>query len=120
MPITSRRILCIDDDEFSHELLCIHLAGYEVVTVATLAAGLQRAGQERFDLYLIDVMLPDGSGLDLCGQFRQSDAVTPIIFLTADARPATREAALQAGAQMLLTKPLDFAALKEAVIRLIG
>ncbi len=120
MPTPRWRILCIDDDEFSHELLCIHLAGYEIVTEATLTAGRQRAEQESFDLYLLDVMLPDGNGIELCKQLRQSEALTPIIFLTADARPATREAALRAGAQMLLSKPVDFDALKAAVTRLIG
>ncbi|HWQ34159.1 MAG TPA: response regulator [Blastocatellia bacterium] len=115
-----QRILCIDDDEFCHELLCFHLTEYEMNSLKTLAEGLRRAESERFDLYLLDHFLPDGSGIELCRQIRRFDAATPIVIISADARPATREEALRAGAQVFFSKPVDFDELKRLITEMLS
>ena len=66
----SRRILYIEDHDDTRELVTLLLAqkSYEVITGTTIKSGVELAGTEKFDLYLLDSWLPDGSGLDLCKQ----------------------------------------------------
>jgi DNA-binding response OmpR family regulator len=116
-PATKRRILCIDDDSDTCELLtvCLGLDGYEVVTATTFQEAARLAKEELFDLYLIDERLPDGEGLNLCRAIRAFDRHTPIVFYSADARQATRQAASNAGAQAFLVKPCDPAFLSDTL-----
>ena len=107
IPHPTRRVLYIEDHEDTRELVTLVLEqkSYEVVTGGTIASGVELAGSEQFDLYLLDSWLPDGSGLDLCKQIRQFDPVTPILFYSAAAYEADREQALRSGAQAYLVKP---------------
>jgi DNA-binding response OmpR family regulator len=76
----SRRILYIEDHDDTRELVTLLLAqqSYEVITGSTIASGVALAGTEKFDLYLLDSWLPDGSGLELCKRIRQFDKTKPI------------------------------------------
>jgi DNA-binding response OmpR family regulator len=114
------RILYIEDHEDTRELVTLLLAKkYEVITGATIESGVQLAGSEDFDLYLLDSWLPDGSGLDLCRQIRQFDKITPILFYSAAAYAADCEKALQCGAQGYLAKPSAPSQLCDLVTQLI-
>ena len=117
----SRRILYIEDHDDTRELVTLLLAqkSYEVITGTTIASGVALAGTERFDLYLLDSWLPDGSGLDLCKQIRQFDKTTPILFYSAAAYAADSELALNCGAQAYLVKPSQPTELCELVTDLI-
>jgi DNA-binding response OmpR family regulator len=77
------------------------------------------ASEERFDLYLLDSWLPDGSGLDLCRRIRKFDPVTPIFFYSAAAYEADKNMALSAGAQAYLIKPSQTSELCDLVSSLI-
>ena len=103
----SRRILYIEDHDDTRELVTLLLAqkSYEVITGSTIASGVALAGAEKFDLYLLDSWLPDGSGLELCKRIRQFDKTTPILFYSAAAYAADSELALNCGAQAYLVKP---------------
>jgi len=103
----SRRILYIEDHDDTRELVTLLLAqqSYEVITGSTIASGVALAGTEKFDLYLLDSWLPDGSGLELCKRIRQFDKTTPILFYSAAAYAADSELALNCGAQAYLVKP---------------
>jgi DNA-binding response OmpR family regulator len=105
---TKRRILCIEDNEDSCDILGIVLgnAGYELVSTNTVADALNKTLTESFDLILLDNHLPDGSGLELCQQIREVNNHTPICFYTSDAFLKQREAAMQAGANVYLVKPV--------------
>ena len=102
-------ILCAEDDKDTCELLNMVLgsSGYEVVSAHTFADALTKALAGKFDIYLLDNQMPDGSGVDLCRQIREFDAETPIIFYSADAFPRAIEAAMEAGANDYLIKPVD-------------
>jgi CheY-like chemotaxis protein len=102
------RILCIEDNEDSCEILDILLsrAGYEVVLARTAAEALNRTLTDSFDVLLLDNHLPDGSGLELCQQIREFNRHTPICFYTSDAYPKQIEAAMRAGANAYLVKPV--------------
>lgn len=115
------RVLYIEDHEDTRELvvLLLGLKSYEVVTGATIESGIALALAQKFDLYLLDSWLPDGSGLDLCQRIREFDKTTPILFYSAAAYASDHETALQCGAQAYLIKPSQPSELCRLVSELI-
>ena len=101
------RVLYIEDHEDTRELVTLVLEqrSYVVVTGSTIESGIQLAGSQDFDLYLLDSWLPDGSGLDLCREIRKFDKATPILFYSAAAYEIDKNQALNSGAQAYLIKP---------------
>jgi CheY-like chemotaxis protein len=100
------RILCVEDNQEIRDYLQLLLVqtGYAVVAAGTMVEGLRQAKTQRFDLYLLDNNLPDGSGLDLCRLIRTFDPQTPIIFYSSFSASTMQEAALAAGAQSYISK----------------
>jgi two-component system response regulator MprA len=111
------RILCIDDDRDTCEMITILLgqAGYAVESAMSVADGLIKARQGDFDLILLDWSFEDGTGIDLCRQIRASDAQTPILFYTGEIDAAAIRAALSSGAQGYLIKPVAVDHLLQAI-----
>jgi DNA-binding response OmpR family regulator len=107
LPKNTARVLYIEDHEDTRELVTLVLEqrSFEVVTGATIESALVLASSQRFDLYLLDSWLPDGSGLDLCRQIREFDKATPILFYSAAAYEMDRAEAIASGAQAYLIKP---------------
>src|SRR5262245_57069981 len=107
MQVQKPRVLYIEDHEDTRELVTLLLGqrNYEVITGTTIESGIALAVEQKFDLYLLDSWLPDGSGLDLCQQIREFDKTTPILFYSAAAFASDHELALQCGAQAYLIKP---------------
>jgi DNA-binding response OmpR family regulator len=101
------RVLYIEDHEDTRELVTLVLEQkcLEVVTGSTIKSGVELAGSQEFDLYLLDSWLPDGSGLELCRQIREFDKATPILFYSAAAYEMDRAEAIKSGAQAYLIKP---------------
>ncbi len=109
------RILSVEDEVLNRALLRAvlerasdrRLRDAELVEATTLAEGRSRAAQSEHDLVLLDRRLPDGDGFDLARELRaMRTAVRPIIVaLTADAVPATRTAAVDAGCTAIVVKP---------------
>jgi DNA-binding response OmpR family regulator len=120
-PKKTRRVLYIEDHEDTRELVTLLLAqkSYEVITGSTIESGVALAGAEKFDLYLLDSWLPDGSGLDLCQRIRQFDKTTPILFYSAAAYATDHDLALKCGAQAYLVKPTQPSELCDLVTDLI-
>jgi len=98
-----KKVLCIDDNRDDSELLAAILENYEVTCVDTLAEGCRRLGDSQFDLVIVDVHLPDGSGLGLCGQIGKLNARTPVLIVTGDIYVTNAEA-IEAGAKAIVTK----------------
>lgn len=115
------RVLYIEDHEDTRELVTLLLTqrSYEVVTGATIENGIALANAQKFDLYLLDSWLPDGSGLELCRKIRQFDKTTPILFYSAAAYASDHDMALQSGAQAYLIKPSQPSDLCKLVSELI-
>ena len=107
MQLSKRRILYVEDHADTREFVSLVLRqeGFEVVAGDSISLGLLLAETERFDLYLLDSWLPDGSGLELCRRIREFDQHTPILFYSAAAYESDRVLALQSGAQAYLIKP---------------
>ena len=104
-----RRILYCEDDPESRELIRFLFTrnGYEIVCVEDGSTALHLVKREQFDLVLLDNWLPDLSGEELTRHIREFDQKTPILFYSAAAYEADKQAALNAGAQAYVTKPPD-------------
>ena len=111
------RILCVEDDADSREVITILLGlwGYEVVTASGPTDGLELAQQHSFALMLLDNWYEQGTGVELCKQIRQFDTNTPIIFYSASAYEDDVQKAMEAGAQGYLFKPTDIQELVQTI-----
>jgi len=102
------RILLIEDDSRLAAMIAEYLgeAGYRVVVAPTGRAGLERIAREPFDALVLDLMLPDMDGLEVCRALRaRSD--TPVLMLTARGDAADRIVGLEIGADDYLPKPFQ-------------
>ena len=101
------RILCVDDDLDTREVLenLLSFSDLEIICVADAAAALLLMEKEQFSLYIIDAALPGVSGLGLCEEIRKRDPKTPIIIFSGHAYASDQEAARLAGANAYLVKP---------------
>jgi two-component system, OmpR family, response regulator MprA len=91
------------------------LSGYEVQHALSVGDGLTKAREGRFDMILLDWSFEDGTGLELCRKIRAFDAGTPILFYTGEIDAAATRAALDAGAQGYLIKPVAVDNLLQAI-----
>ena len=105
------RLLLIDDDARLATMVADYLgrSGFAVDTAQSLADGRRRLAQAGYDILVLDLMLPDGDGLDLCRELR-ADARTrqlPVLMLTARGEPMDRIVGLELGADDYLGKPFE-------------
>ncbi len=117
-------IFVVEDDADIARLVRHHLesAGFAVRTFASAPPVLPEAAKNRPSLFLLDIMVPGGDGLELCRQIRSSHelATTPIIFLTARTSEADRVLGLELGGDDYITKPFsprEMVARVKAVLR---
>lgn len=114
------KILLVDDDPDFLEMLRLLLEqreGHQVTLCADGADGLAKALADPPDLAILDVMMPEMTGYEICRRLRNdpSTASIPIIILTARGQPIDRQAALDAGADDHMPKPVTMAELSERV-----
>jgi two-component system OmpR family response regulator len=104
------RVLLVEDDLEQARILAEGLReqGLEVDHAATYAAGLERARHGGADVIVLDVMLPGGSGFDLCARARKAGVATPVLMLTARDAVDDRVTGLDAGADDYLVKPFAY------------
>jgi DNA-binding response OmpR family regulator len=107
----SSRLLLIDDDARLTTMIGDYLRGngYEVETAGTLAAGRELLQSNAYDALLLDLMLPDGDGLDLTRELRSDARLRrmPLLMLTARGEPLDRVVGLELGADDYLPKPFE-------------
>jgi two-component system, OmpR family, response regulator RegX3 len=103
-----RTVLLVEDEQSITEPLSEALSreGFEPVVAGTVAAALELARSRSPDLVLLDLMLPDGSGLDVCRELRSGSTV-PIIMLTARGEETDRVVGLELGADDYIVKPFS-------------
>jgi len=89
--------------------------GYQITTAADGSKGFELVQEQKFDLILLDWMLPKINGLDLCKAIRIKDHTTPIIFLTAKDTVQETIEGLKAGANDYIKKPFSFEELVERI-----
>jgi len=107
------RVLVVDDHADTRKLLVRSLerASYGVKAAGSCADAEVALGQGEFDVVVLDVVLPDGSGIDLCSRLRAGKLRVPILLLTARGEVQDRVAGLDAGADDYLVKPFAVAEL---------
>ena len=120
----SQRVLVVDDEPQFLRALATNLrgAGYEVETAATAAEALTAAGLHPPDAVIVDLLLPDGSGRQVCRELREWTEA-PIVLISAVGEEEEKIAALDAGADDYVTKPFaigELLARLRAVLRRAG
>ncbi|MCA1229910.1 response regulator transcription factor [Saccharopolyspora sp. 6M] len=107
---TGQRVLVVDDEPTVRELLAatLRFAGFRVTAAATGAEALRAAVDERPDLVLLDVMLPDADGFEVLRRLREErGGQVPVLFLTARDAPRDKVRGLTLGGDDYVTKPFD-------------
>jgi DNA-binding response OmpR family regulator len=118
----SARVLVVEDDPRVRAVIerGLRLAGHEPTMTNDLANGRSEWVADAFDVVLLDVMLPDGDGLQLLSERRAVGDTTPTLLLTAREESELHARAVAAGVTDYLTKPFAYAELLERIERLSG
>ncbi len=116
------RILIVEDDRSLATALSegLQYEGHVTLLARDGAAGLRLAGQGGIDLVILDVMLPEVNGVDVCRRLRSRGSTIPIVMLTSKSQELDKVVGLKAGADDYITKPFSFMELLarvEAVLR---
>jgi len=104
-----KHIAIVEDDKSIAEMLSFHMKaqGYQVTHFADGEIARQNLLSESYDIVLLDIMLPNCNGLDICKELRQKNASIPILMLTSLDGEADRVIGLELGADDYLTKPFS-------------
>ena len=115
--MAKKRMLVVEDDPAIREVLvdALEFEGFEVLQAGSYRDGLDRAVRIPCDLMLLDLVLPDGNGLDLLAEARMSRPSLPVIILTARGEEDDRIAGLKLGADDYVVKPFS---VKEVIARI--
>ena len=102
-------ILMVEDEEQVLNTNCrmLRRRGYDVRTAQTVSEACQQIEEQLPDLLILDIMLPDGNGLDICHHFRKR-SMNPVLFLTGKSDIRDKVEGLQQGGDYYLTKPYNF------------
>ena len=115
----SQRILLIEDEPDIRKTLEYNISreGFDVVSASSLSDGKKQLDSSSFSLILLDLMLPDGSGLDLCREIKsdKEKLSTPIIILTAKDDEVDKVVGFELGADDYVTKPFS---VRELILRI--
>ena len=113
---TLARVLVVEDEEnlLMAVKMNLELEGYEVVTAGSGPEALKKFGEQRFNLVILDIMLPELDGYQVCQTIRVGNNETPILFLTAKDTSDDKILGLKMGADDYLTKPFH---LEELLLR---
>jgi two-component system alkaline phosphatase synthesis response regulator PhoP len=115
------RILIVEDEPIIAGGLQddLTLEGYDVAVEGDGTAGSKRAVRDRFDLIVLDVMLPGRDGFDICRDIRKAGLQTPILMLTARAQETEKVLAFELGADDYVTKPFGTKELRARIKALL-
>jgi DNA-binding response OmpR family regulator len=117
--MTKPRILLVEDEKHIAQgiIFNLELEGFLITHTETGAAAMDAFGRQSFDLVVLDLMLPDSHGFDLCREMRKTQPQLPILMLTALGEEQDRVSGLKEGADDYLTKPFS---LDEFLLRIRG
>ena len=115
------RILHVDDDPDIRLMIAASLRefGYIVATAGTNAEALELTKQFKFDLFILDVRLPDGSGIELCQEIHEVQPNVPVLYYSAYASDEEQEEALSVCGDAYLKKPVSASKLKQTIAKLL-
>ncbi len=124
MTSTSKTVLIIEDEEDAAELFAemMRVSGFRVLKTPNSAPAISMMIAEKPDVIILDIMMPEISGLDILRQMRRDPELAniPVVVVSAKSMPADIKNGMEAGASTYLTKPVGFLDLKDAVERALG
>ncbi|MFL6590593.1 MAG: response regulator transcription factor [Chthoniobacterales bacterium] len=122
MQRTKARILHVDDHQDTRLMMAALLqdCGYGILTAGSVAEGLELAKEIRFDLYILDIRLPDGTGVELCQKLRELDSHAPILYYSAYGDEADHQTALGVCGNAYLKKPVNIAEIQDSISKLLA
>lgn len=124
MDSNEKTVLIIEDEEDAAELFAemMRVSGFRVIKTSSSAPAMAMITAEKPDVVLLDIMMPEISGLDILRQMRSDPALVniPVVVVSAQSMPTDIKHGMEAGASTYLTKPVGFFDLKEAVERALG
>jgi CheY-like chemotaxis protein len=119
-----KKILIVDDDEMVLMALeeLLKPEGYEVTAVSSGREALKRIEETLYDLLMLDIVMPEMDGFELCRRIREKDNYKerPVVYLTAKSREQDRKDGLEAGANLFLSKPISPEKLLSIIADTIG
>ena len=124
MTSPQKTVLIIEDEADAADLFAemMRVSGFRVLKTSASAPAITLMTEEKPDIVLLDIMMPDISGLDILRQMRADPELTniPVVVVSAKSMPADIKNGMEAGASTYLTKPVGFRELKEAVEHALG
>jgi two-component system phosphate regulon response regulator PhoB len=124
MTITPKTVLIIEDEADAAELFAemMRVSGFHVLKTTNSAPALSMMAAEKPDVVILDIMMPETSGLDILRQMRRDPGLAgvPVVVVSAKSMPADIKNGMEAGASTYLTKPVGFLELKDAVEKAMG
>ena len=122
--MTQKTVLIIEDEEDAADMFAemMRVSGYRVLKTSSSTPALTMMTIEKPDVVILDIMMPEISGLDILRQMRRDPALAniPVVVVSATSMPADIKHGMEAGASMYLTKPVGFTELREAIERALG
>ncbi len=117
-----KKVLVVEDDPNISELIQIHLKDleYQIQVKNNGRLGFEAANSNEFDLIILDIMLPEMDGIQICQRLRALDNYTPILMITAKSEEIDKVIGLESGADDYITKPFkirEFIARVKAIMR---
>lgn len=115
------KLLVVEDDRLLNNTLCYNLsaAGYAVDSAMTKATATHLCEKQDYDLMILDINLPDGSGFDFCREVKERRSDTAVIFLTANDMESDMLRGFELGADDYVTKPFPISVFQKKVAALI-
>ena len=124
MTSPEKTVLIIEDEADAAELFAemMRVSGFRVQKTSSSTPALSLIATEKPDLIILDIMMPEVSGIDILRQMRGDPALAhiPVVVVSAKSMPTDIKHGLEAGASTYLTKPVGFIELKEAVEQALG
>ena len=116
------RILVVEDDRLLNTTLCYNLstAGYDVDAALSKSIAERLCGKQSYDLIVLDVNLPDGTGFDFCRELKERNSETAVIFLTANDMESDMLKGYELGADDYVTKPFPMSVFQKKVSVLLA
>jgi DNA-binding response OmpR family regulator len=120
--MAKNKVLIIEDEESIQKILKVRLekSGYEVRISSNGAEGMKAVKEMRPNVIILDVMLPDANGFDLCRQIKDMDDFFKVIIYTGKLEAVDARRARQVGADDFTVKTVDFKYLLESIAKLIA
>lgn len=122
--MNEKTVLIIEDEEDAAELFAemMRVSGFRVLKTSSSAPALTLMTSDKPDIVILDIMMPEISGLDVLREMRRDPNLNhiPVVVVSAKGTPADIKNGMEAGASTYLTKPVGFLELKEAVSNALG